>query len=130
MLPSKVALLLLPLLAFTSAAPLNDNAVIARDADLDARGDNSPLGAAAGGLNDLFEVKGDVLIGPGGWLDKQGNFHEGEYIGVAKREADVSPNVEERGLLLGALLFGKARFCLSGWRYWNGCIIRPRGGWW
>lgn len=106
---------------------MDDSAVTARG------GDNSPLGAAAGGLNDLFEVQGDVLIGPGGWMDKSGNFHEGEYTGASKRDADgLTEPQEERtfGLLLGALIGGKGGSFFHGWRRWSGCLIRPGGGYW
>lgn len=117
MLLSKLALLVVPLLA------------IAAPTELESRGDNTPLGKQAGYLNELFEIKGDVIIGPGGWYDKDG-FHPGEYTapaGNAAGKREVKEEHEERlfGLILGLLIKGRAsRIWGNGWAQWGGCVIR------
>lgn len=119
----KVSTILLPVLAAVAyAAPA-----------LQARDDN-PLGTQGGSLNQLFRVEGDVVIGPGGYFDKNG-FHPEEYKGGAKRDAEPDPHSaptehDERDLDERTFWRGPAFNVLgSGWRCRWGVLIGPNAWW-
>lgn len=93
MLFTKFVALALPALALAAPAPQDDQ-------------------AKANNLNNLyskFEVKEDgTLVGPGGYLDPQGVFHQGEYTGNSKRD------LEERFFFKGLFGGGKGGGGCSG----------------
>ncbi|BEJ15005.1 hypothetical protein CspHIS471_0407720 [Cutaneotrichosporon sp. HIS471] len=120
----KISTILLPLVAVAYAAPT----------DLEAR--NNALGPDGGSLNELFRVEGDVLIGPGGYFDKDG-FHPEAYKGAQKREHEerqfrgdglrvLGPGWQVR---YGVLIGPNAWWGPSGW-HWGRYPYGPWYGWW
>ncbi|GMK56844.1 hypothetical protein CspeluHIS016_0306840 [Cutaneotrichosporon spelunceum] len=113
----KVSALLFPVLAaVTYAAPANID-----DRELEGRADGA-LGPAGGSLNELFRVEGDVLVGPGGYYDKDG-FHPSQYKKPGKR--DAAPENEERQYYR----YDGLRVLGPGWRVRYGVLIGPNAWW-
>jgi hypothetical protein len=114
----KLSTLLLPVLAAVAyAAPVNE------------RDDPAPLGDAGGSLNELFRVENGVVIGPGGYFDKNG-FHPEEYKGQqGKRDAYTAPEHEERDVEERVWLGPAFRVFGPRWRVRYGVLIGPNAWW-